>query len=29
MTRFGGSSLGGVSIDGALIYPPVQADVSA
>ena len=29
MTRFGGSTLGGVSIDGALIYPPVQADVSA
>ena len=29
MTRFGGSTLGGVSIDGAYIYPPLQPDVSA
>jgi hypothetical protein len=29
MTRFGGSILGGVSIDGAFIYPPLQADASA
>ena len=24
MTRFGGSSLGGISVDGAYIYPPPQ-----
>ena len=24
MTRFGGSSLGGISVDGAYIYPPSQ-----
>jgi len=29
MTRFGGSTLGGVSIDGAYFYPPTQPDVSA
>jgi len=29
MTRFGGSTLGGLSIDGAYIYPPLQPDVSA
>jgi hypothetical protein len=29
MTRFGGSTLGGVSIDEAYIYPPPQPDVSA
>jgi hypothetical protein len=29
MTRFAGSTLGGVSIDGAFIYPPLQADASA
>ena len=29
MTRFGGSTLGGVSIDGAYIYPPLQPDMSA
>lgn len=29
MTRFGGSTLGGVSIDGAYIYPPSQPGVSA
>jgi hypothetical protein len=29
MTRFGGPTLGGVSIDGAYIYPPLQPDVSA
>jgi hypothetical protein len=27
MTRFGGSTLGGVSIDGAYIYPPPHPDV--
>ena len=25
MTRFGGSTLGGISIDGAYIYPPSQS----
>jgi hypothetical protein len=25
MTRFGGSSLGGVEIDGAYIYPPMES----
>ncbi len=29
MTWFGGSSLGGVSIDGAYIYPPSQPGASA
>ncbi len=29
MTWFGGSSLGGVSIDGAYIYPPPQPGASA
>ncbi len=29
MTWFGGSSLGGVSIDGAYIYPPSQQGASA
>ena len=29
MTRFGGSTLGGVSIDGAYIYPPSQPAPSA
>jgi hypothetical protein len=29
MVRFGGSTLGGVSIDGAYIYPPPQPDVTA
>ena len=29
MTRFGGSTLGGVSIEGAYIYPPLQPDASA
>ena len=24
MTRFGGSSLGGISVEGAYIYPPLQ-----
>ena len=28
MTRFGGSTLGGVSIDGAYIYPPPQPPAS-
>jgi hypothetical protein len=28
MTRFGGSTLGGVSIDGAYIYPPSQSGAS-
>ena len=26
MTRFGGSTLGGVEIDGAFIYPPLQTE---
>ena len=29
MTRFGGSTLGGVSVDGAFIYPPPQPAVPA
>jgi hypothetical protein len=29
MTRFGDSTLGGVSVDGAYIYPPPQPGVSA
>jgi hypothetical protein len=29
MTRFGGSTLGGVSIDGAYIYPPSQPGTPA
>jgi len=29
MTRYGGSTLGGVSIDGAYIYPPPRPGVSA
>ena len=29
MTRFGGSTLGGVSIDGAYIYPPPKPGASA
>ncbi len=29
MTWFGGSTLGGVSIDGAYIYPPSQSSASA
>ena len=29
MTQLGGSTLGGVSIDGAYIYPPSQAGASA
>ena len=29
MTRFRGSSLGGLSFDGALVYPPLQADAPA
>lgn len=29
MTRFGGSTLGGVSIDGAYIYPLFKASVTA
>ena len=29
MTWFGGSTLGGVSIDGAYIYPPSQSGASA
>jgi hypothetical protein len=28
ITRFGGSTLGGVSIDGAYIYPPPQSNAS-
>jgi hypothetical protein len=28
MTRFGGSSLGGISVDGAYIYPPLQPAAS-
>jgi len=28
MTRFGGSTLGGVSIDGAYIYPPLRPGMS-
>jgi hypothetical protein len=29
MTRFGGPTLGGISIDGAYIYPPAQPSASA
>jgi len=29
ITRFGESTLGGLSIDGDYIYPPLQPDVSA
>ena len=28
MTRFNGSTLGGMSVDGALIYPPLQQTAS-